>query len=235
MTAAPNIHKGTKGSMVATTATHPNHQAMLGRAPQGAGATIGMRTERAIGRARPPSTMGTRKMHSTPGAQRTRSLTTQPVSTRVIMTTIPSSQRGNMTQGWQGRKHTTTETTTPATGDTAYLGLADMLSRGGSRLTNKSKISSKLKWQPTSGKDKDKIKKILKNVLQVRGFHAFLFMTKDSCFVQMAHSVAKFATINPIAEDMDGKIFAFISDRLSNQETQAILIPTNAWTTWMTH
>jgi hypothetical protein len=80
-----------------------------------------------------------------------------------------------------------------------------------------------------------KIKKILENVLQVRGFHAFLFMTKDSCFVQMAHSVAKFATINPIAEDMDRKIFAFIGDRLSDQEPQAILIPTNAWTMWTTH
>jgi hypothetical protein len=81
----------------------------------------------------------------------------------------------------------------------------------------------------------EKIKKIIKNVLQVRRFHAFLFMTKDSCFVQMAHSVAKFATNNPIAEDVDGKIFAFIGDRLSNQEPQAILIPTNAWTRWTTH
>jgi hypothetical protein len=129
---------------------------------------------------------------------------------------------------------TTTATTTPATGNTAYLGLADMLSRGGPRLTDRSKISSELKWQSTNGKDKDKIKKFLKNVLQVRGLHVFLFMTKDSCFVQMAHSVAKFATINPIAEDVDGKIFAFIDDRLSNQEPQAILIPTNEWTTWMT-
>jgi hypothetical protein len=51
----------------------------------------------------------------------------------------------------------------------------------------------------------------------------------------MAHSVAKFATINSIAEDVDGKIFAFIGDRLSNQEPWAILIPTNAWTTWTTH
>ncbi len=109
-----------------------------------------------------------------------------------------------------------------------------MLSRGGPRLTDRSKISSELKWQSTNGKDKDKIKKFLKNVLQVRGLHVFLFMTKDSCFVQMAHSVAKFATINPIAEDVDGKIFAFIDDRLSNQEPQAILIPTNEWTTWMT-
>jgi hypothetical protein len=110
-----------------------------------------------------------------------------------------------------------------------------MLSRGGPCLTNRSKTSSELKWQPTSGKDKDKIEKFLENVLQVRGFHAFLFMTKHSYFVRMAHSVAKFATINPIAEDVDGKIFAFIGDRLSNQEPQAILIPTNAWTTWMTH
>ena len=97
-TAAPNIHKGTKGSMVATTATHPNHQAMAGRAPQGAGAMIGrMRTERAIGRARPPKTTGARKTHSMPGAQRTRSLMAQPVSARVIMTTMPLSQRGDAT------------------------------------------------------------------------------------------------------------------------------------------
>jgi hypothetical protein len=180
------------------------HQAMAGIAPQGAGTTIGMRTERAIGRARPPTTMGARKAHSMPGAQRTRSLTAQPVSARVITTTIPSSQRGDTTRGWRGHKHTNHQTTrqknttnnsksyprgdsnvttTPATGDTAYSGLADMLSRGGPRLTNRSKISSELKWQPTSGKDKDKIKKILENVLQVRGFHVFLFMTKDSCFV----------------------------------------------------
>jgi hypothetical protein len=97
MTAAPNIHKGTNGSKVATTATDPNHQAMVGRAPQGGGATIGMRTERAIGWARPPTTTGARKMHSMPGAQRTRSLTAQPVSARVITTTIPSSQKGNTT------------------------------------------------------------------------------------------------------------------------------------------
>ncbi len=69
----------------------------------------------------------------------------------------------------------------------------------------------------------------------MRGFYAFLFTTKDSCFVQMAHSVAKFATINPITEDVDGKIFAFIGNRLSDQEPRAILIPTNAWTTWTTH
>ncbi len=126
-------------------------------------------------------------------------------------------------------------TTTPSTGDTAYSGLANMLAWGGPRLTDKNKISSELNWQPTSAKDKEKIKKIPKNVLQVRGFHAFLFKTKDSCFVQMAHSVAKFATINPIAEDVGGKIFAFIGDRLSNQEPWAILIPTNVWTTWTTH
>jgi hypothetical protein len=51
----------------------------------------------------------------------------------------------------------------------------------------------------------------------------------------MAHSVAKFATINPIAEDVEGKIFAFIGDRLSNKEPQAILIPTNAWRMWTKH
>ncbi len=120
-------------------------------------------------------------------------------------------------------------------GNTAYSRLANTLSQGGARLIDKVKISSELKWQPTSGKDKNKIKKILQNVLQVRGFHAFLFMTKDSCFMQMAHSVAKFATINPIAEYVDGKIFAFIGDRLSNQEPHAILIPTNAWMMWTTH
>jgi hypothetical protein len=69
----------------------------------------------------------------------------------------------------------------------------------------------------------------------VRGFNAFLFMMKDSSIMKMAHSVAKFATINPIADDMDGKIFAFIGDRLSDQEPRAILIPTNTWITWMTH
>jgi hypothetical protein len=110
-----------------------------------------------------------------------------------------------------------------------------MLKNEGPRITNKRKTSAELKWQATIAKDKEKIKKFLKNVLQVRGFHVFLFMTKDSCFMQMAHSVAKFATINPIAEDVDGKIFAFIGDRLSDQEPQAILIPTNAWTTWTTH
>ncbi len=72
-------------------------------------------------------------------------------------------------------------------------------------------------------------------MLQVRGFHAFLFMTKDSCFVKIAHSVKKIATINPIAEDVDRKIFAFIGNRLSNQEPQAISISTNAWTTWTMH
>ncbi len=110
-TAAPNIHEGTKGSMVMMTATHLNHQAMVGRAPQGAGAMIGMRTERAIGWARPPTTMGARKTHSTPGAQRTRSLTAQPVSARVIATTMPSSQRGDMTRGQQGCKHNDHQTT----------------------------------------------------------------------------------------------------------------------------
>ncbi len=93
-----------------------------------------------------------------------------------------------------------------------------MLDRGVACLTDKNKISSKLKWQSTSGKDKETSKKFLKNVLQVRGFNAFLLMTKDSSIVKMAHSVAKFATINPIADNMDGKISAFIGDRLSDQE-----------------
>ncbi len=136
----------------------------------------------------------------------------------------------------QGQQGTTTPAfTTPAPETSDYSGLADMLKNEGPRITNKRKTSAELKWQATIAKDKEKIKKFLKNVLQVRGFHVFLFMTKDSCFMQMAHSVAKFATINPIAEDVDGKIFAFIGDRLSDQEPQAILIPTNAWTTWTTH
>ncbi len=136
----------------------------------------------------------------------------------------------------KGQQGTTTPAfMTPALETSDYLGLVDMLKNGGPHITDKSKTSAELKWQATIAKDKEKIKKFIKNVLQVRGFHAFLFMMKGSCFVQMAHSVAKFATINPIAEDVEGKIFAFIGDRLSNKEPQAILIPTNAWTTWMTH
>jgi hypothetical protein len=126
-------------------------------------------------------------------------------------------------------------TTTPAMGKTAYLGLTNMLDWGVAHLTDKNKISSELKWQPTSGKDNETSKNFCKNVLQVRGFNAFLFMTKDSSIAKMAHSVAKFATINPIADNVDGKIFAFIGNRLSDQEPQAILIPTNAWITWRAH
>ncbi len=66
----------------------------------------------------------------------------------------------------------------------------------------------------------------------MRGFHAFLFMTKDSCFVRMAHSVAKCATVNPIAGEVDGNFFAFIGDRRTDQEPRAVLIPNNAWITW---
>jgi hypothetical protein len=110
MTAAPNIHKGTKGSMVVMTPTHPDHQAM-GRAPQGAGAMIGTRTERAIGWERPPTKTGVRKTHSTPGAQRTRSLTAKPVSARVITTTMPSSQRCDTTRGQRGHTHNDHHTT----------------------------------------------------------------------------------------------------------------------------
>ena len=51
----------------------------------------------------------------------------------------------------------------------------------------------------------------------------------------MAHSAAKFATISPMAADVDGKIFAFIGDRLDTQEPRAILIPATAWTTWTTY
>jgi hypothetical protein len=60
-------------------------------------------------------------------------------------------------------------------------------------------------------------------------------MTKDSAIIKMAHSAAKFATINPMADNVDAKIFAFIGDRLKNQEPRAILIPTNAWLTWPSH
>jgi hypothetical protein len=102
-------------------------------------------------------------------------------------------------QGQQGM--TTPAFTTPAPETSDYLGLANMLENGGLHITNKSKIPAELKWQATIAKDKEKIQKFLKNVLQVTGFHAFLFMTKDSCFVQMAHSVAKFAAVNSIAED----------------------------------
>ncbi len=52
-------------------------------------------------------------------------------------------------------------TTTPSTGNTAYSGLANMLMQGRPRLTNKNKISSKLKWQSTSAKDKEKIENSL--------------------------------------------------------------------------
>ncbi len=51
----------------------------------------------------------------------------------------------------------------------------------------------------------------------------------------MAHSVAKFATVNPIAGEVDGKIFGFIGDRQMDQEPRTVLIPTNAWMTWATH
>ena len=110
-----------------------------------------------------------------------------------------------------------------------------MLDRGEARLSDRNKISSELKWQPKNGKDKEKNKKFLESILQVRGFNVFLFMTKESSIVKMAHSAAKFATISPMADDVDGKIFAFIGDRLETQEPQAILIPMNAWLTWMSH
>ena len=129
----------------------------------------------------------------------------------------------------------TTTTTTPAMVKGAYSSLTNMLDRGEARLSDRNKISSELKWQPKNGKDKEKNKKFLESILQVRGFNAFLFMTKESSIVKMAHSAAKFATINPMADNVDGKIFAFIGDRLNNQEPQAILIPTNAWLTWSSH
>jgi hypothetical protein len=57
-----------------------------------------------------------------------------------------------------------------------------MLMQGGARQET-TKTMAKLKWQAMITQDKDKIKKFLKNFLQVQGFHAFLFMTKDSCLV----------------------------------------------------
>jgi hypothetical protein len=127
-----------------------------------------------------------------------------------------------------------TPTTSPAASAPAYSGLDKMLTRGGARQET-TKTTTELKWQATIAKDKDKIKKFLENVLQVQGFHAFLFMTKDSCFVRMAHSVAKFATVNPIAGEVVVKIFGFIGDRRMDQEPRAVLIPTNAWMAWANH
>jgi hypothetical protein len=75
-----------------------------------------------------------------------------------------------------------TPTMSPAASAPAYSGLDKMLTRGGA-CQETTKTMTELKWQATIAKDKDKIKKFLENVLQVRGFHAFLFMTKDSCFV----------------------------------------------------
>jgi hypothetical protein len=62
----------------------------------------------------------------------------------------------------------TATTTTPAVGEVAYLGLTDMLDRGEARLSNRTKISSELKWQLKNGKDKEKNKKFLESILQVR-------------------------------------------------------------------
>ncbi len=75
-----------------------------------------------------------------------------------------------------------TPTTSPAASAPAYSGLDEMLARGGA-CQEMTKTSTELKWQAKIAKDKDKVKKFLEKVLQVRGFHAFLFMTKDSCFV----------------------------------------------------
>jgi hypothetical protein len=100
----------------------------------------------------------------------------------------------------------------PAASTQGNSGLDEMLAREGVH-HKKMKTMAELKWQAAIAKDKDKIEKFLENVLQVRGFHAFLFMTKDSCFVRMAHSVAKFATVNPIAGEVGGIFFAFIGDR----------------------
>jgi hypothetical protein len=128
-------------------------------------------------------------------------------------------------------------TLSPATNATAYSGIDEMLAREGREgiRQEKTKTVAELKWQSKTTKDKDKIKKFLDNVLQVQGFQAFLFMTKESCFVRMALSVAKFATVNPIAGEVDGKIFMFIGDRLINQEPRAVLIPTSVWIAWANH
>jgi hypothetical protein len=146
-----------------------------------------------------------------------------------------SAQYAGCLPTWGQLPMTTTTTTTPTPVEFAYSELTDMLDRGGARLSDRTKISSELKWQLENGKDKEKNKKFLESILQVRGFNAFLFMTKDSAIIKMAHSAAKFATINPMADDVDGKIFTFFGDRLKNQEPRAILIPTNAWLTWSSH
>jgi hypothetical protein len=75
-----------------------------------------------------------------------------------------------------------TPTTSPVASAPAYSGLDKMLARVGA-CQEMTKTTTELKWQATIAKDKDKIKKFLENVLQVQEFHAFLFMTKDSCFV----------------------------------------------------
>ncbi len=49
----------------------------------------------------------------------------------------------------------------------------------------------------------------------------------------MPHSVAKFAIVNPIAGEVDRKIFGFIGDRRMDQEPRMVLIPTNAWMAWV--
>jgi hypothetical protein len=84
----------------------------------------------------------------------------------------------------------------PAASTQGYSGLDKMLTREGVH-HKQTKTMAELKWQAAIAKDKDKIKKILENALQVRGFHAFLFMTKDSCFVRMAHSVKKNCNSEP--------------------------------------
>jgi hypothetical protein len=51
----------------------------------------------------------------------------------------------------------------------------------------------------------------------------------------MAHSVAKFVTVNPIAGEVNGKIFGFTGNRQMDQEPRAVLIPTIAWMAWAYH
>jgi hypothetical protein len=60
-------------------------------------------------------------------------------------------------------------------------------------------------------------------------------MTKETCFVRITHSVAKFPTVNPITGEVDGKVFAFIGNRLINQEPRAVLIPTSVRMAWAHH
>ena len=65
-----------------------------------------------------------------------------------------SAQYAGRLPTWGQLPMTTTTTTTPTPVKFAYLGLTNMLNRGGARLSTRTKISSELKWQPKNGKDK---------------------------------------------------------------------------------